>query len=356
VNLADYNGCLTHLATKAQQAKREDQQGAPDEDLCYFGAVDPFELDLAKLLGSKALVRLYDKTQVFVGRENPHTRSRSRHTHDVAQVATIIASITGLNRNLVMAGAFGHDIGHLPFGHHGETALGNVLNKKIRHATVGVIVARRVERRATGLNLTTQTLQMILHHSSGTGDVKSTHGIPEEGAVVMWADKIAYVFGDVNDFKRCLQESEPELVSEISRRADWFGSNQRERVACCVRELVKESAQADRISFETSECAQQFADFKDWLYKEAYFPTQGARSVLIDGLHRVYNLLDTCLEFRECNTALLLCLLTDAEARHLIEVALDSRKLSIRQIPQFGIVEIHQYLRGVEVDLADPWT
>lgn len=355
MNLADYLGCLKHLATKPEQATREDQAGLRDDDRCYFGAVDPYQLDRGKLLGSKALTRLDDKTQVFIGRENPHTRSRSRHTRDVVQAATFIASTTGLNGDLVEAGAFGHDIGHLPFGHHGEVALGNVLGREISHARVGVIVARRVERKATGLNLTMQTLQIILHHSSGAGRVESTYGIPEEAAAVMWADKIAYVFGDVMDFRRCLQDSEPGLVGEIDQRSSQFGLNQREQVGCCIQALVAESAEAGHISFSTSECAKQFAGFKNWLYDEAYFPTQGARTVIIDGLRRAYDLLATCQELRDCDTPLLLALLTDTEAWYLVGLALDRRKLAIRQIPRFGIVEIHEHLRGVKIDLNDPW-
>jgi dGTP triphosphohydrolase len=349
-----YARCLEHLATRADQATREDRGGL-DDDWTYFEAVDSFNLDVVKVLGSKALNRLGDKTQVFVGRENPHTRSRSRHTHDVAGVAVVIGSVTHLNCDLIMAGALGHDIGHLPFGHHGETALSKITGKVIEHATVGVVIARRVERQARGLNLTTQTLQAILHHSSGAGSVNSTHGIPEEAAAVKWADKIAYVFADVNDFARCLQDSEPSLVEEIERHADLFGHNERGRIAHCVDELVRESAEVGHISFSGSECAQQFVQFKGWLYDNAYFPTQGARIVLIDGLRHAYDLLGTCPEFGECDKSLLLALLTDDEARHLMDLALDSRKLSIKQIPNFGIVEIYQHLRGVRIDLTDPW-
>ncbi|MCX6809749.1 MAG: HD domain-containing protein [Candidatus Berkelbacteria bacterium] len=319
MDLAKYKGCLGHLAAKPDNATREDQAGLTDEDRCYMGVLNPYQLDLVKLLGSKALARSEDKTQVFISRENPYTRPRSRHTRDVKQVALAIASVTNLHCDLTMAGALGHDIGHLPFGHHGEIAFTNISGKKICHATVGVIVARRIERRGVGLNLTNDTLQIILNHSLGAGDFVSFDGLPEETAVVMWADKIAYVFGDVNDFARCLTESEPDLVCEICRRANEFGQNQRARVAMCVEALVEESEAKGRISFLQSECARKFDDFRKWLYEEAYFPAQGARSVVIDGLQRGYDLLATCEEFRDCDHLLLLALLTDKEARRLMD-------------------------------------
>ena len=351
MDFSAYQGCLAHLCAKPEQAEREDWEGLQDDDRCYY-AVDPYQLDLVKILGSKALARLIDKTQVFFRRNNPHIRTRDRHTHDTAQVATLIA-ITGLNKDLMLSGAFGHDIGHLPFGHNGETALGNILGKEISHATVAVVLARRVERKGVGLNLTTQTLEIILNHSSGAGRVRPVHGITQEAAAVMWADK-AYVFADASDFRRCLQDSEPKLVAEIDRLAGQFGCNQREQVSRYVYELVAESAEAGKISFEASEWAQRFAEFKSWLYSEVY-PTRVMRSTLIEGLYRAHDLLGTCPEFADCDKSLLLALLTDSEAWQLIEMALDHRKLSVEQISHFGITEIYKHLQGVELDLTDPW-
>lgn len=354
MNLADYAGCLEHLATKSTDATREDPEGLHDDDRCYFDVIDRFVLDTIKLLGSKLLRRLAGKTQVFFWRANPHVRTRLLHTQDVVQTSLAIAIATGLNKDLAMAGAYGHDVGHLPFGHHGETALSKILGFEVKHATVGVIVARRAEREH-GLNLSKQTLEIILHHSSGACKVEAIHGLPEAG-VVTWADKISYVFSDAMDFGRCVEDSDPALVREIKRRAGWFGADQRLQVACCIEALVAESAAADRISFSLSECAQQFAAFKSWLYQEAYFPTQGGRGGVIDDLARAYSLLGTCPEFEECDTALLLTLLTDSEARELIDLAKDNRRLSIGKIPHFGITEIRHRLRGVKVDLSDPWS
>ena len=90
VNLEQYKACLAHLATSPEHATREDELG--DDDRGYLEVVDPYRLDQIKLLGSKALIRLNDKTQVFIGRGNPHIRTRNRHTNEVVALANLIAS------------------------------------------------------------------------------------------------------------------------------------------------------------------------------------------------------------------------------------------------------------------------
>lgn len=354
MNLTKYFGCLSHLATADNMAVR-DGDTSQDEDNLYYGVVSPYKLDIAKLYSSKALPRLDDKTQVFMIRINPYVRSRLRHSLEVTQLSVKIASVLGLNCDLAQAGAMGHDIGHLPFGHQGEYALGTILGRKVEHATLGVVVARKVERRRLGLNLTNQTLQVILHHSSGDGDVQRTNGIPEEAFAVLWGDKISYVFADINDFKRCIGNTEPELVRELFERADWFGTNQRQREATCFQALIAESADKGYVSFSESECAQQFNDFRKWLYKGAYYTVQGGRSTVIEGLKKSFELLDTCSEFKGCDLVLLLSLMTDSEARELISLAEDTRKLSLSQIKHFGIAEIYEPLKGFKMNLDDPW-
>lgn len=46
--------------------------------------------------------------------------TRLTHTLEVAQIADTIARALGLNEVLTEAIAYGHDVGHTPFGHVGE--------------------------------------------------------------------------------------------------------------------------------------------------------------------------------------------------------------------------------------------
>lgn len=78
------------------------------------------------ILHSKAFRRMKDKTQVFLAPEGDHYRNRLTHTLEVSQIARTIAKALRLNEDLVEAIALGHDLGHTPFGHSGETALNTV--------------------------------------------------------------------------------------------------------------------------------------------------------------------------------------------------------------------------------------
>ena len=67
------------------------------------------------------------KTQVFVCPHGDHYRTRLTHTLEVAQTARTIARALRLNEDLTEAIALGHDLGHTPFGHSGESALDKAL-------------------------------------------------------------------------------------------------------------------------------------------------------------------------------------------------------------------------------------
>ena len=82
-----------------------------------------FARDYTRILHSNGYRRLKTKTQVFFATKNDHICTRIEHVNHVASVSTTIAKNLGLNEELVNAIALGHDIGHAPFGHHGETVI-----------------------------------------------------------------------------------------------------------------------------------------------------------------------------------------------------------------------------------------
>ena len=73
------------------------------------------------------------KTQVFLSPEGDHYRTRMTHTLEVARIARTICRGLRLNQDLAEAAAYGHDLGHTPFGHAGEKALSSMLDKPFRH-------------------------------------------------------------------------------------------------------------------------------------------------------------------------------------------------------------------------------
>lgn len=89
-----------------------------------------FERDFTRLLHCQAYRRLKHKTQVFFAPHNDHVCTRMEHVQHVASVASTIAKYLGLNVELTDAIALGHDIGHAPFGHHGEDCLNGLLQQK----------------------------------------------------------------------------------------------------------------------------------------------------------------------------------------------------------------------------------
>ncbi|MDY6832085.1 MAG: HD domain-containing protein, partial [Thermodesulfobacteriota bacterium] len=80
-----------------------------------------FAVDVDRILHSLAYTRYIDKTQVFYLIENDHITHRVLHVQLVSKVARTIGRALGLNEDLIEAIALGHDIGHAPFGHEGET-------------------------------------------------------------------------------------------------------------------------------------------------------------------------------------------------------------------------------------------
>ena len=93
----------------------------------------PFERDMQRIMHSQGYRRLKNKTQVFFAPHNDHVCTRIEHVTHVASVAETIAKLLNLNLDLVRAIAIGHDIGHAPVGHHGETVLQNIAEQNNLH-------------------------------------------------------------------------------------------------------------------------------------------------------------------------------------------------------------------------------
>ncbi len=194
------------------------------------GIRSEFERDYTRILHSQAFRRLKHKTQVFFAPHNDHICTRMEHVLHVASVATEIAKYLGLNTELTQAIATGHDIGHAPFGHHGEDCLNNLLEqkeganapKKFWHERNSLFFADYIETLADPngveqpLNLTYAVRDGLICHCGEIDqqgikprkdaiDLYSmkrpglTQPFTWEGCVVKIADKIAYLGRDLED-------------------------------------------------------------------------------------------------------------------------------------------------------------
>ena len=104
--------CFDHEAIRLKEI-------VPDIRPNYFRDID-------RIIHSLAYTRYTDKTQVFSLIDNDHVTKRIIHVALVSKIARTIGRALNLNEDLIEAGALGHDLGHTPFGHLGESILNEI--------------------------------------------------------------------------------------------------------------------------------------------------------------------------------------------------------------------------------------
>jgi dGTPase len=329
---------LYALADKAFQDKNSRGRAEKPDGLSLEDELSPFFLDAGAIMNSKAFRRLRDKAQVFLLPDQCHVRTRMIHTLEVADAAVKIARLLGLNADLCQAIALGHDIGHTPYGHKGETFISKVTGKNFDHQIFSAVVAQRIERKGNGLNLAAETLQGIMNHSRSMDSLAVDDHLPQEYAVVMLSDKICYSFSDFNDALRYGYLDKKDTGIFLA-----MGGNQRERMETCLEALIRESAEAGRISFFASSTAKMFQYLRKWMMENVYQATENGLNEQV--LAMIYEYFRHEPFFAGCDPAILLALLTDKEANCMAELFLKSRKPEIEHIKHFGIMEIYEQLR-----------
>ncbi|MDD3149262.1 MAG: deoxyguanosinetriphosphate triphosphohydrolase [Candidatus Gastranaerophilales bacterium] len=215
-----------------------------------------YQRDRDKILHCKAFRRLKHKTQVFISPVGDHYRTRMTHTLEVSQISRTIARALRLNEDLTEAIALGHDLGHTPFGHAGESVLNNLLEGGFKHNEQSVRVVKIIEK----LNLTTETIDGILNH---TGKVKPN---TLEGQIVKIADRIAYLNHDIDDSIRAGLIKESDLPQESLR---FFGDTKSSRISYMVIDIVKNSQNKHEISV-SPECLEHMLSIRKWMFENIY--------------------------------------------------------------------------------------
>src|SRR5919205_3309406 len=165
----------------------------------------PFQRDRDRVLHSKPFRRLKGKTQVFIDPTGDHYRTRMTHTLETTAIARGVARALRLNEDLVEAIGLGHDTGHAPFGHAGETALSRARGHSFRHNEQSRRIVEVLEKDGRGLNLTYAVREGIYLHSKARRDIMATAwGVAStlEGQIIKIADSIAYINHDIDDALR----------------------------------------------------------------------------------------------------------------------------------------------------------
>ncbi len=240
-----------------------------------------FMRDRDRIIHSKAFRRLKHKTQVFISPGGDHYRTRITHTLEVSQIARTIAKALLLNETLTEAIALGHDLGHTPFGHAGESVLNKKTNGKFKHWTQSLRVVDVIEKDGKGLNLTNQVRDGILKHSKGRGSIiPNTEAISSntlEGQIVRIADIIAYVNHDIDDAIRAgiIETSDiPKRISSI------LGSTHAQRIATMVKSVVKETQSINyKIVSMESEILEALNELRDFLFERVYLSKRALKEV-----------------------------------------------------------------------------
>lgn len=229
-----------------------------------------YQRDRDRILHSKAFRRLKHKTQVFLAPEGDHYRTRLTHTLEVAQIARTVARALFLNEDLTEAIALGHDLGHTPFGHAGESVLNEVLDGGYFHYEQSLRVVDKLEcrRQGMGLNLTHEVRDGILNHSRGKAILQGkrvTSACTCEGEVLSICDAIAYVNHDIDDAIRAGLISLEDLPREAIH---VLGQTTSERINTMVVGLVEGSR--DGVIDMVPEIREATHELRSYLYANLY--------------------------------------------------------------------------------------
>ncbi len=223
----------------------------------------PYSRDADRIIHTRAYTRYIDKTQVFYLVENDHITHRVIHVQLVSKIARTIGRSLRLNEDLIEAIALGHDIGHIPYGHFGETCLSALCQKhgigRFSHNVQSVRFLDHIE----DCDLTMQVLDGILCHNGEADDLRiapepfrdwdafdqkvqdnaegtgSSAPMTLEGCVVKFADTIAYIGRDLQDARDIGLITEETQVPAIAR--DVLGTTNAEIINTLIYDLLENS-------------------------------------------------------------------------------------------------------------------
>jgi len=247
---------LSPHATRSDQALR--RKNRKPEDIRT-----PYSRDADRIIHTRAYSRYIDKTQVFYLVENDHITHRVIHVQLVSKIARTIGRCLRLNEDLIEAIALGHDIGHIPYGHFGESCLLELCEEhkigKFSHNVQSIRFLDQIEDQ----DLTMQVLDGILCHNGETDDVRiSPETCPDwpafdrkiqdyatesrfgasmtlEGCVVKFADTIAYIGRDLQDAQ------EVGLINDMNdipkECQEIFGTDNRAIIDTLIHNLLDNS-------------------------------------------------------------------------------------------------------------------
>lgn len=305
---------LKKYACKSKDAIREYPQ---DEDIRL-----EFARDVDKIIHSSCYTRYMSKTQVFIEPLNDHISTRMTHVQYVSKAARTIARALGLNEDLCEAIALGHDVGHTPYGHFGESVLNKIskrynLGKCFAHNLNSVRMFTVIEKKGYSSNLTLQVLDGIMCHNGefiqekyipnktktfetlfkeyneclqNESKIKRLIPMTLEGCIVRISDMIGYIGKDIDDANR-LGIFNKELLPENVKK--YLGTENTQIMNSIILDVIKNSFNKEYISM-SKEVYESVKTLKKFNYENIYYNaiTDESReeyTKIIETLYGVYS-------------------------------------------------------------------
>ena len=287
--LLDKENNLSKYATKSKDAIRITYE-EDDIRLSFFRDVD-------RIIHSNSYTRYIDKTQVFSFLNNDHISKRSVHVQLVSKIARTIGRCLNLNEDLIEAIALGHDIGHTPIGHVGESLLDEISQRELgeyfMHNVQSVRTYLTLDDNGWGKNLSIQVLDGILCHNgemlnniyepdfnkttesfldeynSYYKDLsvgKNIRPMTLEGCIVRISDIIAYIGRDIEDAIQIGALKRSDIPEEITK---VLGNNNKDIVNNIILDIVSNSLDKPYIKMSDNVFNAIFK-LKEFNYKNIY--------------------------------------------------------------------------------------
>lgn len=252
-----------------------------------------FYRDIDRIIHSFGYARYIDKTQVYSFVQNDHITRRVLHVQLVSKIARTIGRSLNLNEDLIEAMALGHDIGHTPFGHKGES----ILNEICKEENIGAFChnAQSVRELQTmeGLNISIQTLDGILAHNGEIlinkytynpnktkeefeDDLKNALQVDNyskkirpmtlEGCVVRLSDILAYIGRDIEDAIKVGVITRDDIPKDVVK---VLGNTNSVIVDTLIKDVIINSYDKPYLMF-SEEVFNALMKLKEWNYKTIY--------------------------------------------------------------------------------------
>ena len=185
-----------------------------------------FIRDIDKIMHCPFYNRYADKTQVFSFYKNDDITRRGLHVQLVSRIARTIGRVLGLNLELIEAIALGHDIGHTPFGHAGESFLDELLFERTGKHFSHNIHSVRVLDKIFPFNISLQTLNGIAAHD-GEMELSKYSPCPME-SFLEFDRQIEECYKDKSNVKKLVPATLEGCVMRISDIIAYLGKDRQD--------------------------------------------------------------------------------------------------------------------------------